>query len=69
MAVAMWGLQVKPTYEDLIGVAYSDGLEQIRLSNRDAKALREGFVLSQLDNEGMRAMQMQQEHAMNEAMY
>ena len=29
MAVAMKGLRVKPTYEQLIGVAVSDGLEQI----------------------------------------
>ena len=29
MAIAMKGLRLKPTYEDLISVAASDGLEQI----------------------------------------
>ena len=29
MAVAMKGLRIKPTYEQLIGIAVSDGLEQI----------------------------------------
>ena len=29
MAIAMQGLRLKPTYEQLIGVAASDGLEQI----------------------------------------
>ena len=47
MAVAMRGLKLKPKYEDLIGVAFSDGLEHIKFPNRDAKFLREGFVLSQ----------------------
>ena len=35
MAVAIRGLKVKPTYEDLPGVAKSDGLEQIRFPERD----------------------------------
>ena len=30
MAVAMKGLRVKPTYGQLIGIAVSDGLEQIK---------------------------------------
>ena len=29
MAIAMRGLKVRPQYEDLIGVAKPDGLEQI----------------------------------------
>ena len=64
MANAMQGLRVKPKYEDLIGVAFSDGLGNIKFPNRDAKFLRDGFVLSQLDGEGMRIMEKQQEQAM-----
>ena len=45
----MRGLRVKPTYE------------HIKFPNRDASFLRNGFVLSQLDGEGMRAMKMQQQ--------
>ena len=60
MANAMQGLRVKPTYEQLINVAASDGLEQIKIPNRDATCLRNGFVLSQLDGEGMRVMEDQQ---------
>ena len=36
MAEAIRGLKVKPKYEDLIGVAFSNGLEQIKIPNRDA---------------------------------
>ena len=60
MAESIKGLNVKSTYEDLIGGAKSDGLEHIKFPNRDAKFIREGFILSQLDNEGMRQMQSQQ---------
>ena len=67
MAVAMRGLRLRPTYEQLIGVAVSDELRNIKFPNRDAKFLRDGFVLSQLDGEGMRAMEMQQEMAAKEA--
>ena len=63
MAEAMRGLKVQPTYESLIGVAFSDGLEHIELPNRDAEFLRDGFILSQLDGEGMRQMQLQREQA------
>ena len=70
MAIAMRGLKVKPPYEQLIGVASSDGLEQIKFPSRDAKVLREGFILSQLDGLGTRQMHFQQEeasrHAFNE---
>ena len=61
MAQAMKGLRVRPRYEQLINVAVSDGLEHIKLPNRDASCLRNGFVLSQLDGEGMRAMELQQQ--------
>ena len=54
MANAMRGLRVKPSYEQLINVAVSDGLEQLKFPNRDATFLRNGFVLSQLDGDGMR---------------
>ena len=36
MAIAMRGLRVRPQYEDLIGVAKSDGLENSKSPNRDA---------------------------------
>ena len=63
----MKGLRLKPTYEQLIGVAVSDGLGHMEFLNRDASFLRKGFVLSQLDGEGMRAMEMQQEIASKQA--
>ena len=66
MAIAMRGLKVKPTYEHLIGVAFSYGLGNIKTPNRDAKFLRDGFILSQLDGEGKRQMQLQHEQAINE---
>ena len=52
--------KVRRQYEDLIGVAFSDGLEHIELINRGAKFLRDGFVMSQLDGEGTRIMGDQQ---------
>ena len=61
MAFAITGLNIKPTYEDLLGCAYSDGLEQIQFFSRNATFIREGFVLSQLDGEGIRAMERQQQ--------
>ena len=63
MAIAMKGFKLIPKYEDLIGVAVSGKLYNIKYPNRDAKPLREGFILSQLDGEGMRQMQSQQEQA------
>ena len=44
MAIAMRGLRVRPQYEELIGVAKSDGLENIKFLNRDAKVVREGLI-------------------------
>ena len=61
------GLRVKPSYQQLIGVAVSDGLENIKFPNRNASFLRNGFVLSQLDGEGQRVMERQQEMASKEA--
>ena len=66
MAVAVKGLKLKPTYEQLIGVAVSDGLEHIKSPNRDAQLLRNGFVLSQLDGEGARIMEEQQKRHIKE---
>ena len=63
MAIATRGLRVHPQYEDLIGVANSGGLDNVLFPNRDATFLRDGFILSQLDGEGMRQMQLQQEQA------
>ena len=48
-------------------VATSDGLEHIKFLNRDASFLRNGFNLSQLDGEGSRQTQLQQEQASKEA--
>ena len=67
MAIAMRGLRLKPKYEDLINVAVSDKLYNVKSPNRDAKFLREGYVLSQLDGEGMRQMEKHQEIATKEA--
>ena len=66
MAIAMKGLRVRPQYEAPIGVAFSDGSEQIESSNRNASFLRNGFILSQLDGEGMRVMEQQQQRHMKE---
>ena len=62
----MQGLRLKPTYEQLIGVAVSDGLENIKFRNRNATFLRNGFVLSQLDGEGARIMEDQQKKHIKE---
>ena len=47
MAIAMKGLRIRPKYGQLIGVADSDELHNIKFPNRDASFLRKGFVLSQ----------------------
>eukprot|EP00972_Heterocapsa_arctica_P070017 10342803-Heterocapsa_arctica.AAC.1 len=60
------GLRIKPLYEQLIGAALSDDNRNVKFPNRDATNLRNGFELSQLDGEGMHAMQRQQEMATNE---
>ena len=66
MAYAMQGLRLKPTYEQLIGVAVSDGLENVKFPNRNATFLRNGFILSQLDGEGARIMEDQQKRHIKE---
>ena len=40
----MKGLRVRPKYEQLIGVAGSGELNNIKFQNRDASFLRNGFV-------------------------
>ena len=67
MSIAIKGLRVKPNYESLINVAVSDKLYNIKFPNRNATFLRNGFVLSQLDGEGMRQMEKQQEMASKES--
>ena len=67
MSIAIKGLRVKPNYESLINVAVSDKLYNIKFPNRDSTFLRNGFVLSQLDGEGMRQMEKQQEMASKES--
>ena len=67
MTYAIQGLKVHRQYEDLIGVAVSDELRNIKFPNRDASFLRNGFILSQLDGEGMRVMEHQQEMASKQA--
>ena len=66
MAQAVRGLKFKPNYEGLVNVAASDKLYNAKFPNRDASFLRNGFVMSQLDGEGMRAMERQQELASKE---
>ena len=41
-------------------MAVSDKLYNVKFPNRDSTFLRNGFVLSQLDGEGMRTMQIQE---------
>ena len=48
-------------------MAVSDKLYDIKFPNRDASFLRNGFVLSQLDGEGMRMLERQQETVSKEA--
>ena len=67
MTMSMKGLRVRPRYEQLINVAVSNGLEHIKFPNRDANIIREGFVMSQLDGEGARIMEKQQEMASKQA--
>ena len=59
----MRGLKIKPTYERLIGIAFSNGLGNIKFLNRDASFLRNGFILPQLDNEGMGQMHSKNKQA------
>ena len=66
MANAMRGLRIKPSYEQLTNVAVPDGLEQMKFPNRNATFLRNCFVLSQLDGEGMRVMGDQQKRHIKE---
>ena len=40
MANSIQGLRIKPSYEDLIGVAVSDGSENIEFHDRNALFLR-----------------------------
>ena len=67
MSYAIKGLKVHRQYEDLINVAVSDELRNIKFPNRDATFLRNGYILSQLDGEGMRQMEHQQEMASKQA--
>ena len=67
MGQAMRGLKLESKYEGLINVAESDKLHNVQFTNRDASLLRHGFVMSQLDGEGMRAMERQQELASKES--
>lgn len=46
MANSMQGLKLKPHYEQLINVAVSDELQNVKSPNRNAKFLREGFIKS-----------------------
>ena len=67
MSIAMRGLKFKRNCEDLINVAVSGKLYNFEFPNRDATFLRNGFILSQLDGEGMRTIERQQEMASKEA--
>ena len=48
-------------------MAVSDKLYNIKFLHRESTFLRNGFVLSQLDGEGMRQMEKQQEMASKES--
>ena len=52
MAIAMQGLRLKPTYEQLIGVAASDGLEQIKFPNRGATFFKTCFCFKSIRRGG-----------------
>ena len=67
MAIAMRGLRVRPQHEELIGVPKPDGSGNIKPPNRNSECLRDGFIVSQLDGEGMRQMQLQQEQTSKQA--
>ena len=67
MSIALRGLKLKPNYEGLINVAVSDKLYNIKFPNRDASFLRNVYVMSQVDGDGMRTMERQQELASKEA--
>ena len=62
----MRGLRPKPKYEDLIGVAVSDKLYNV-IPKSWCTVFTTWFGFSQLDGEGMRAMETQQEMASKEA--
>ena len=66
MAIAMKGLRVKPTFEQLVNVAVSGHLYNIQIPIRGATFMRNGFALSQVDGEGMRTMENQQQMRMKE---
>ena len=55
------GLRLKPTYQELIGIALDANAYGVKFPDRSAKQLREGFVLSQLDGEGARFYEAQQQ--------
>ena len=48
MAISMRGLRVKPSYEQLIGVAVSDDLQHIKFPNRDASFLKKWFCIKSI---------------------
>ena len=52
------GLNLRPTYEELIGYI-ADPKDKIKLPNRSAKILRDGFILSQLDEPVYEQMEKQ----------
>ena len=67
MKIAMRGLKLKPSSKGLINVAVGDKLYNVKFPKRDAPFVRNGCVMSQLDGEGMRTMERQQEMASKEA--
>ena len=66
MQIAMRGLKLNLTMK-VKNVAVSEKLYNIKFPNRDASFLRNGYVMSQLDGEGARIMERQQELASKEA--
>jgi hypothetical protein len=60
------GLRIRPLYEQLIKESLSDDNRHIKFPNRNATFLENGFLLSQLHGEGMRAMERQQQQMASE---
>ena len=44
MAEAIKGLRLKPTYEDVISVVKSDGLQHVKSPNRDASSFFKKWI-------------------------
>ena len=64
--MALYGLKKKPTLNDVIN-EFETEPNPIKYPHRTATFVRNSFVLSQLNGEGMREMEEQQARQMKEA--